>query len=200
MSLSYRLAYRWGWTPWEGAGRTVFGTQLAALFDSVPVPAAGGRALDLGCGTGEHSIELAARGWAVTAVDSVPAAIERARAKLPVPGADVNFVLGDVTHLPAYVDSGYVLAIDIGCFHGLTDDQRIAYGDGLGAVTQPGAQLLMFSFTPGRRRPLPRGASMTDVTRMLRGWTAVGDDAMDTDGTPGLLARAHPHFLRLVRE
>ncbi|WP_254699126.1 hypothetical protein [Rhodococcus sp. SGAir0479] len=112
----------------------------------------------------------------------------------------MHFVLGDVTRLPAYVDSGYVLAIDIGCFHGLGDDQRIAYGDGLGAVTQPGAQLLMFSFTPGRRRPLPRGASMTDVTRALRGWTAVGDDAMDTDGAPGLLARAHPHFLRLVRE
>lgn len=199
MSLSYRLAYRWGYTPWEDAGRSIFGAQLAALLDSVPVPDGGGRALDLGCGSGDHAIELAARGWSVTGVDSVPLAIEKARAKLAGTGADVKFVLGDVTRLPAYVDRGYQLTIDIGCFHGLADDQRVAYGDGLTAVAAPGAHLLMFAFAPGRRGPLPRGAALADVERVLGGWTVVGDDAMDTGRAPGLLARARPRFFRLAR-
>ena len=199
MSLSYRLAYRLGFTPWENAGRHSFAAQLRALIDDVAPPASGAKALDLGCGTGDHSIELGIRGWSVTAIDAVPLAIERARAKLPIAGADVKFVLGDVTNLPAYVDSGYTLALDVGCFHGLTDDQRTAYGNGLGAVTEPGAQLLMFSFSPGHRGPLPRGASCHDVERALGGWTVVADDAMDTSDASRILAMAEPRFFRLVR-
>ena len=199
MSVRYRLAYRFGLTPWENAGRSVFGPQLTALLDAVPVPGRGARALDLGCGTGDHSIELARRGWSVTAVDAVPRAVERARAKLPAPGADVSFVVGDVTVLPAYVGTGYVFALDVGCFHGLSDDHRAAYGRGLTEVTEPGAQLLMFAFSPGRRGPLPRGASRSDVERALAGWTVVADEPMDTTGAPGILAHARPRFFRLVR-
>lgn len=199
MNLGYRLAYRLGFTPWENAGRHIFAEQLETLLDAVASPASGAKAVDLGCGTGDHSIELGIRGWSVTAIDAVPLAIERARAKLPIAGADVRFVLGDVTNLPAYVDSGYTLALDVGCFHGLSDDQRTAYGNGLTAVTEPGAQLVMFAFSPGRRGPLPRGASRGDVERALGGWSVVGDDALDTTGAPGLLAKAEPRFFRLVR-
>ncbi|MDH6280902.1 class I SAM-dependent methyltransferase [Prescottella agglutinans] len=199
MNLGYRLAYRLGFTPWENAGRHAFADQLGALLDVGAPPAAGTKALDLGCGTGDHSIELGIRGWSVTGVDAVPLAIDRARAKLPIAGADVQFVLGDVTNLPAYVDSGYALAIDVGCFHGLTDDQRTAYGNGLTAVTEPGAELVMFSFSSGRRGPLPRGASRADVERALGGWTVVGDTAMDTSGASWLLSTTEPRFFRLVR-
>ncbi|RVW10817.1 class I SAM-dependent methyltransferase [Prescottella agglutinans] len=200
MNLGYRLAYRLGFTPWEGAGRHIFAEQLSALLDGVTPPTSGAKALDLGCGTGDHSIELGIRGWSVTAVDAVPLAIERARAKLPIAGADVRFVLGDVTNLPAYVDSGYTMALDVGCFHGLSDDERTAYGNGLAAVTVPGAQLVMFSFSPGRRGPLPRGASRGDVEEALRNWTVVEDVALDTTGARGLLAKAEPRFFRLVRD
>ncbi|CAM2770652.1 class I SAM-dependent methyltransferase [Prescottella defluvii] len=201
MNLGYRLAYRLGFTPWENAGRSVFSRQLDHLLGSVRPPTESGAAtaLDLGCGTGDHAIELAIRGWSVTAVDSVPLAIERARAKLPIAGADVTFVLGDVTNLPAYVDHGYTLALDVGCFHGLTDAQRTAYGNGLTAVTTPGAQLLMFAFSPGHRGPLPRGAARADVERALGGWTVVGDEPMDASSAPGILAKAEPRFFRLVR-
>jgi SAM-dependent methyltransferase len=41
----------------------------------------GGRLLDLGCGTGEDALTLAASGFTVRAVDVSPAMIERARAK-----------------------------------------------------------------------------------------------------------------------
>jgi tellurite methyltransferase len=39
-----------------------------------------GRALDLACGTGRNSVWLAEQGWAVTAVDGSPSAIEILRA------------------------------------------------------------------------------------------------------------------------
>lgn len=39
------------------------------------------RLLDLGCGTGNHAILLAARGYSVTGIDRSPAMIARARAK-----------------------------------------------------------------------------------------------------------------------
>src|SRR5436190_470436 len=45
---------------------------VVKLLDSMPP----GRALDLACGGGRHSILLAARGWHVTAVDRAPGKME----------------------------------------------------------------------------------------------------------------------------
>ena len=73
MSLGYTIAYRIGFTPWERAGRAG-AKELSSLFEreetgrGVPF----GRALDLGCGTGAHTIELAGRGWQATGIDMVP--------------------------------------------------------------------------------------------------------------------------------
>ena len=92
MSLGYRIAYRLGLTPWEAAGEA-FGPQLAALLDGyeADIPAPFGEALDVGCGTGAHTIGLARRGWQATGVDAVPAAVEQARARAVAAGADVQF-------------------------------------------------------------------------------------------------------------
>ena len=52
--------------------------RIAELFNLV-LPAAPGRALDVGCGTGIFSRELARRGWRVTALDASPEMIEHAQ-------------------------------------------------------------------------------------------------------------------------
>jgi SAM-dependent methyltransferase len=55
------------------------------------------RLLDLGCGTGNHALPLAARGWQVTGVDRSPEMLAHARTKLPVAGAgSARFVEGDI--------------------------------------------------------------------------------------------------------
>lgn len=196
MSQGYRLAYRLGLTPWEKAGN-IFEAKLDTLLDAIDPPP--GKALDVGCGTGDHALALAARGWQVTGVDAVPLAIERARAKARSAGSDVRFLVGDVTALDPSVGSGYRLVLDIGCFHGLTDAQRAAYATEVTAVTDPGASLLMFAFGPGHRAPLPRGASRADVERTFTGWTLVTDDASDTSGILRPLRRSNPRWFRLTR-
>src|ERR1700761_2518109 len=96
----FRLFYRLGFTPWDGHPLAQSLRNLVEGNDSTDSPAlpAGG-ALELGCGTGDASIYLAKQGWQVTAVDFVPAALDKARTKAHVDSVDVNFVHADVRHL-----------------------------------------------------------------------------------------------------
>ncbi|MGH7114140.1 MAG: class I SAM-dependent methyltransferase [Stellaceae bacterium] len=67
-------------------------------------------ALDLGCGTGFLSLELAARGHRVTGVDFAPSMIARAERKAAERGLTVRFDQGDAEQLP-YSPSSFDLAI-----------------------------------------------------------------------------------------
>jgi 2-polyprenyl-3-methyl-5-hydroxy-6-metoxy-1,4-benzoquinol methylase len=55
--------------------------------------------LDIGCGTGRHAIELAKRGYAVTAVDLSAAQLDQARRKAAAANVTVQFVEADARHL-----------------------------------------------------------------------------------------------------
>jgi SAM-dependent methyltransferase len=56
--------------------------------------------VDVGCGDGEHAVELAIRfGFQVTSVDPVPRCAAAARLQAP-PGCPVNFAIGTSEHLP----------------------------------------------------------------------------------------------------
>ncbi|MGH6915290.1 MAG: class I SAM-dependent methyltransferase, partial [Geminicoccales bacterium] len=82
MSLFFRIAYSVGFTPWEHAAtHRPAAEHIAALFDREESERKSpyGRALDLGCGTGYWSVELASRGWQVTGIDIVPKAVRKAR-------------------------------------------------------------------------------------------------------------------------
>ena len=56
-----------------------------------------GRALDLGCGTGQNSIWLARQGWRVHGIDIAEGAVERARAAAERAGVKATFEKADVT-------------------------------------------------------------------------------------------------------
>jgi len=90
LSTGYALAYRFGLTPWEKAGRDA-AAQFNALLDREQDGGPSfGRALDIGCGTGDHAVNLARRGWDVTAVDFVPRALDVGRAKAVEGGRPVG--------------------------------------------------------------------------------------------------------------
>jgi SAM-dependent methyltransferase len=199
MNIGYQLAYRLGLTPWEQAG-VGFGPQLASLIDREQGETRPpfGKALDIGCGTGAHAIDLARRGWDVTGVDVVSKALDSAREAAEAAEVDVRFVQGDAIRLEESVGKGYRLLLDVGCFHGFKRAQRESYARDVTAVADPGATLLMFAFGPGRRGPLPRGVARDEIVATFAGWKLSADEAADTAGMPGPLKNAAPRWYRLV--
>lgn len=204
MSLAYRILYAIGFTPWEQMAEPTIAGQIADLFarEEEGHEPPYGRVLDLGCGSGIWAVELAQRGWQVTGVDFVPKALRRARERAEKAGAEVQLVEGDVTDLgTTRVGSGFRLLLDFGCFHDeLTDEQRQDEGREATAVADPGATLLMMAWKPGRRGPLPRGASPEEIQGAFPEWTLIDGKAMDMpSGAPGYVRRAEPRLYRLRR-
>ena len=98
---NYARMYRFGITPWERYA-TAAAASIAARLDREETgrPRPLGRALDLGCGRGLYTLQLARRGWEAVGIDYVPAAIETAAANSPG-AAGLSYVVGDVTQLPS---------------------------------------------------------------------------------------------------
>lgn len=131
----------------------------AMMLDRLPEDLTGARVLDAGCGAGQMTAALAARGAEVTAVDISPALIDIAARRLPeAHRGRVRFAAGDM------------LADDLGSFdHVMAMDSLIYYTaadigaalDRLGARTQgrivftvaPRTPLLMAFWTLGRAFP-----------------------------------------------
>jgi SAM-dependent methyltransferase len=194
--VAYHLLYRWGIRPWEGYG-TAAATQIAALLDREEAerPRPLGRALDLGCGRGQYTPELARRGWQAVGVDVVPEAIAAAREAAPGP----TYVVGDVTDLPASGLGGFDFFLDVGCFQGLTADQRRAEGVGVTALAHPRATLLMLAFGPTWMRPVLGGASRQDVETAFPGWQMLANEPAETAGLGWPMNRTAPRWYRLRR-
>jgi SAM-dependent methyltransferase len=189
VSVAYKLLYGIGFTPWEHiAGLPHVTAQISALFEreeegrEPPY----GQVLDLGCGSGFWSVELARRGWQVTGVDVVPKALRRARERARQAGVEVRFAEGDVTTLGATgVGAGFPFLIDFGLFHDeLTDEQRVAMGRQVSAAAAPGATMLMAAWAPRRGGPLWRGASRADVEAAYPEWTVIDEHAFDVSNAP----------------
>jgi hypothetical protein len=137
----------------------------------------------------------------VTGVDFVPKALRRAGARAKDAEVEVRLLEGDVTNLPAEVGSGYKLLLDFGCFHDeLSEDQRKAEGRQATAAAGPDATLLL-AWKPGRRGPLPRGASSEEIQAAFPEWKLTDEVPLRLpEGAPGYVRRAKPQFYRLRRD
>ena len=163
----FRLFYRLGFTPWDGHP---IAQNLQDLVEELHPP---GKALDLGCGTGDSSIYLAQHGWKVTGVDYVPTALEKARAKAAATKTSVDFVRADVTRLSSGRRRRRTsrLIVDNGCLHNMSDGDRDAYVREVSAVAAPDARLLIVAFLPGGRFGV-RGVRPAEMERRFAyGWT-----------------------------
>jgi SAM-dependent methyltransferase len=141
----YDLMYQFSKPNWE---RDVVPPQVATLAEK---HGAQGRALDLGCGTGTHSIYLARQGLSVVGVDFSPKAIGLARDKARQAGATVDFQVDDVTRLD-FLREPFDVALDMGCFHGLDAAGRARYAGHLARLTRSGSMFLLWAFDPSSHR------------------------------------------------
>ncbi|HEX8074114.1 MAG TPA: class I SAM-dependent methyltransferase [Thermoleophilaceae bacterium] len=110
----------------------------------------GGRALDVGCGAGVFSVYLARRGFAVTGVDFMGAAISMARERAERSGVTIRLVEADVTEWRS--DEPFDLVLDRGCLHMLDEPARRRYRERLGDWLAPGGSYLLGHFL--KRHPL----------------------------------------------
>jgi SAM-dependent methyltransferase len=159
---AYDLMYRFG-APWEGADRVELrslvrdGRCSPEHLRRPGQPLA--RAIDLGCGAGGVSIELAMAGFEVTGVDFSRVALRKAgraaRAEA-VPPARLRFVRGDLTSgLIPGVEGPFDLLVDYGTLDDLPGPGRRAMAGYVARLARPGARFFLYAFA-GRPEDLPR--------------------------------------------
>jgi SAM-dependent methyltransferase len=196
---NYARMYRFGITPRERY-RTAAAASITARLDREETerPRPPGRALDPGCGRGLYTPELARRGWEAAGIDYVPAAIKAAQAK-STGAAGLSYIAGDVTRLPPADLGTFDFFPDIGCFHGLDAGQRPSQGEGVSALANPGATLLLLSFGPSRWRWLVEGASQEEAQTASAGWEMLASEPAGTAGPGWPMNKTAPRWYRLRR-
>ncbi|MDD5627612.1 MAG: methyltransferase domain-containing protein [Elusimicrobia bacterium] len=115
-----------------------------------------GRLLDLGCGEGRHAIAAARLGFQVTAVDSEPLALRRARRAAR--GFAVRFLKADALRLP-FPEGSFDAIIDYGCLHHQKKSDWPRYLGQILRLLAPRGRYILEAFSPrfrffrGRGRP-----------------------------------------------
>jgi ubiquinone/menaquinone biosynthesis C-methylase UbiE len=127
---TFEQRYQEGVPPWE-IGRPQ--SWVVELFNQ---DAFEGALLDVGCGTGENALYLAAQGLSVTGVDFSRTAIELAQEKAAQRHSAAKFRVGNALKL-ALLNKNFDTAIDSALFHVFTDKERTLYAESLAAALKP---------------------------------------------------------------
>ena len=160
----FEQAYQ-GQAPWDT------GRPQPAIIKLAEAGQIRGSVLDVGCGTGENLLYLAARGHEAWGLDFVPVAIERAKAKAVQRGIEAHFVVGNALELKK-LGRQFDTVIDCGLFHTFADEERPVFVRGLAEVLGPGGLLHLLCFSneqPGTEGP--RRISQQEIQDAFRdGW------------------------------
>ena len=105
-----------------------------------------GSVLDVGCGTGENALYLAAQGHEVWGIDFVPTAIQKAQEKAAQRHLAATFLVLNVLELRT-LGRTFDTVIDSGLFHSLSDEERPLFVDNLATVIRRGGTYFMLCFS-----------------------------------------------------
>lgn len=151
----------------------------ALMLAQLPHDLTGMRVLDAGCGAGQMTAELAARGAQVIAVDISPQLLQIAARRLPAQLADqVRFVAGDMTS-PDLGPYDFALAMDSLIYYSAADIAAVLAK--LGARAQkvvftvaPASVLLSLAWNAGKLFPRADRAPTMQPHRFARLQEAAG--------------------------
>ncbi len=151
--------YTAGETPWDTG---VPNGELLRAVDAGELP--GSTVLELGCGTGTNAVELARRGYKVTAIDLVELAVEKARERARRAGVDVDFRVGDLTRLD--LGGPYDVVLDLGVYHGMRQSNLAGLLAAVERVSRPGTRWL--SLAGNAKEPHPNGPPVVTEEEIRR--------------------------------
>jgi SAM-dependent methyltransferase len=164
--MGFEWAYRQGDPPWDIGGPQPAIVRLAERGVLT------GDVIDVGCGTGENVLYLAARGLSVMGVDAAPTAIARAREKARRADSRATFLVADVLALE-HLGRTFDTVIDSGLFHTFADPERVRFERSLRGVLRTGGRyaLLCFSESQGGDAG-PRRVTQAEIRATFAdGWT-----------------------------
>jgi SAM-dependent methyltransferase len=137
--LGFDSAYL-GRPPWD------IGAPQPAIAELAERGVFGLRALDCGCGTGEHALLAAGLGSEAVGIDASPRAIALAREKALARGLEVRFLIWDALDL-ASLGERFDTVVDSGLFHVFDDPSRARYVESLRRATEPGGRVVVLCFS-----------------------------------------------------
>jgi SAM-dependent methyltransferase len=145
----------------------------------------GGEALVVGTGLGDDAEELARRGFAVTAFDLSPTAIERARERFPE--STVDYRPADLLDLPAEWRERFDLVVEIRTLQSMPIGDRAKAAAAIAGTVAPGGLLWLFalgrdSHHPGESRPWPvteEELAVLEASGLT--WESRREDLLDAD-------------------
>jgi SAM-dependent methyltransferase len=155
-------AYKSQTAPW------VIGEPQPAIVDLEHSGLVHSKVLDVGCGTGEHTILLTRLGYDVLGIDAAPTAVEQGRANAAEKGVDARFQVADAMNLGD--QPVYDTVIDSALFHIFDDADRPRYVRSLHAVCRPGAFVHVLALSDKGRGFGPEVSDTTIREAFGDGW------------------------------
>ena len=159
---------------WEIAPQQV--DAVIALLGLEP----GAAVMDLPCGAGRHSLELARRGYCVTGVDRTEAYLHTAHEKAAAEGLDVEWIQADMREFvrPGAFDVILNLFTSFGYFEDPEEDRRVAQNlcrslrpGGALVMEMMGKEVLARIFLPRDWQELPDGSFFLQERKVIRDWS-----------------------------
>lgn len=170
-------------------------------------PAAGARLLDVPCGNGRHSLELAARGYRVTGVDIAGEFIREARDRAAAAALNVEWLLVDMRLLPwqAEFDGAFCFGNSFGY---LDNAGMKAFVAALSRALKPGAHFVLEtgmaaeSLLPGLQ--LRRWFRVDDILLLIESRYHAAESRLDNEYTfvqdGKIETRSSSHWVYTVAE
>lgn len=151
-----------------------------------------GKVLDVGCGTGEHTILLTRLGYDVLGIDFAPQAVEQARRNAEAKNVDARFEVADAMNLGD--EPGYDTIVDSALFHIFDDTDRPEYVASLHNACRPGAVVHVLALSDAGRGFGPQVSDEVIRQAFADGWVL---ESLDPTTYRGVVTEVHAEALDL---
>ena len=151
-----------------------------------------GKVLDVGCGTGEHTILLTRLGYDVLGIDFAPQAVEQARRNAEAKSVDARFEVADAMNLGD--EPRYDTIVDSALFHIFDDTDRPKYVASLHNACRPGGIVHVLALSDAGRGFGPQVSDEVIRQAFADGWVL---ESLDPTTYRGVVTEVHAEALDL---